>query len=113
SGIWTTSLRWKSRSAAKVTFFAARPPAWRTRYFKPAASPCRPRCAHAELTSSSAQAERKRVTRPFTKLQPAGGSRKHHRLPKSGGDSFTFAGRVSSQIQGPCHSPASFDGANR
>src|ERR1019366_6370394 len=98
SGIWITSLRWKSRSAARVTLFVARHLAWRARCSKPAASPCHPRCAHAELTSSSAQAERKRVTRPFSKLQPAGGSRKHHRLPKSGGDSFTFAGSGENHI---------------
>src|ERR1019366_3941951 len=75
SWIWITSLRWKSRSAARVTFSAARHPAWRARCFKPAASPCHRRYAHAELTFSSAQAERKRVTRPFSKLQPAGNER--------------------------------------
>ena len=67
-----TSLRWKSRSAARVTFFVARLPAWRARRFKPAASPCHRRYAHAEPAFSSAQVERKRVTRPFSKLQPAG-----------------------------------------
>src|ERR1035437_7488617 len=72
SGIWTTSLRWKSRSAARVTFFAARLPAWRARSFKHAVSPCHPRYAHAELIFNSTQAERKRVTRPFSKLQPIG-----------------------------------------
>jgi hypothetical protein len=37
-----------------------------------AASPCHRRYAHAEPAFSSAQVERKRVTRPFSKLQPAG-----------------------------------------
>src|ERR1019366_5858688 len=75
SGIWITSLRWKSRSAARVTFFVARHPAWRACWSKPAASLCHRRYAHAEPIFSSAQAERKRVTRPFSKLQPVGNER--------------------------------------
>jgi len=36
---------------ARVTSFAARLPAWRARFFRPAAWPCHPRYAHANLTS--------------------------------------------------------------
>src|ERR1035437_2216681 len=78
SGIWETSLRWKSQSAERATFFAPRLPAWRAKYFKPVALPCHPRCVHAEPIFNSTQMERKRVTTPFSKLQHAD----HQLLPK-------------------------------
>jgi len=58
--------------SGKVTFFAARLPAWRAKVFQGCGVALHRRYAHAELIFSSAQAERKRVTRPFSKLQPAG-----------------------------------------
>src|ERR1019366_4864439 len=60
SGIWTTWLRWRLRSTVRATSFAARLLEWRARFFKHAASPCRPRCTHAELIPNSAP-EKKRV----------------------------------------------------
>jgi hypothetical protein len=58
--------------SGKGYVFRGQAPGVRARSFKLAVSPCHPRCAHAEPIFTSARAERKRVTRPFSKLQPVG-----------------------------------------
>jgi len=53
----------------RVTFFRGQTSGVAGKVFQACGVALPPRCAHAETYLSSAQAERKRVTRPFSKLQ--------------------------------------------